>query len=311
MLDYIVRRVGFVPIIFLGLTAIVFVLLQFSGADPVLASLGESPVDAETITKLRQKLGLDQPIYVQYLRFVSRMMVGDLGKSLISGRQVVTELSYAVPYTLQLATAALIWSLSIGVPIGVLSAVRQYSVLDQVARVFAVLGVSTPSFWLAFLLILTIGFYAGLLPLSGTGTPLHIVLPSLTLGLVQAGLITRIVRSSMLEVLREDYVTVAYAKGLSERVVITKHALRNALITLTTIVGLQFGSLLSGSFLVEIVFAWPGVGRLALTAINQRDYPLVFGAVMITSIVFVLVNLLVDVLYAYIDPRIRYGKEEA
>ena len=310
MLDYIIRRVAFVPIIFLGLTALVFILLQLSPVDPVVASLGETPVDAETIQEMREKLGLDQPVYVQYLKYLDRIIRGDLGKSLISNRPVTTELSYAIPFTLQLTSAALLWAIVIGLPIGILSAIKQYSLIDQVSRIFAVIGVSTPSFWLALLLILIVGFNLGILPLSGTGGIEYLVLPSLTLGLIDAGVIVRLVRSSMLEILREDYITVAYAKGLKNRTVVIRHALRNALIPFVTMIGIQFGTLLSGSFLVEAVFSWPGLGRLALVAIDSRDYPLITGAVLITSIAFVMANLIVDVLYSYIDPRIRYGKGE-
>jgi len=301
--------------------------------DPVLVMLGEkaSPERAE---ELRRALGLYDPLHVQYGRFLLRALQGDLGRSIRTQEMVTREIAVRFPATLELTICALFLAVAAGVLFGVIAAVRQYSVWDNLSMVVAVAGVSMPVFWLGLMLIFLFGVALAWLPISGrlsvdvhlariTGLHLldalltrngaafwdalrHLVLPSVALGAIQMAIIARMTRSSMLEVIRQDYIRTARSKGLAERVVIYKHALKNALIPVVTVVGLTVGRLLGGAVLTETIFSWPGLGKFAVDAIYARDYPQVQGVVLLIAAGFVLVNLLVDVIYVFLDPRIRY-----
>jgi peptide/nickel transport system permease protein len=290
----------------MGLTLIVFVLVRITPGDPVLIMLGEDATDPETIEAARRALGLDKPIYIQYIKFMSRLVKGDLGRSLMTKRPVLDVILERFPKTITLAVAAMVIALPIALTAGILSAVKPNSILDKLFMVTALMGVSTPSFWQALIFILVFSFYLRLTPVSGSGTIGHLILPAITLGTGLTAVTARLTRSSMLDVLNQDYIRTARAKGLKEVAVILRHAVKNAFIPVITVLGLQFGSLLGGAFLIESVFAWPGIGRLAIDAINNRDYPLVQGSVLVSSMAFVLMNLIVDITYLYLDPRIRY-----
>lgn len=304
MLRYVVRRVLLVIPVMLGVSLIVFLLMHFTPGDPALLMLGERATE-EQLQSLRQEMGLLEPLPVQYARFLGAALQGDLGRSYRSGRPVVTEVLSRLPATAELAVAAVAIAVLIGVPVGVLSAVKQYSLLDNAGMLLALLGSSLPSFWLGLMLMLLFAVTLGWLPASGRDGLSSLVLPALTLGAGAAALITRMTRSSMLEVINQDYVRTARAKGLPEKTVIYSHALRNALLPVVTVIGLQFGALLGGAVITETVFAWPGAGLLAVEAIRAKDYPVVQGAVLMLALAFAFVNLLVDLIYAFLNPRIR------
>jgi ABC-type dipeptide/oligopeptide/nickel transport system permease component len=305
---YLVQRLTLVVPVMLGVTLVAFLILHLTPGDPVRVLLGELGQGAsqEEVARLRRSLGLDDPLLVQYGRFVWRAVQGDLGLSLRTGAPVRDEVLARAPFTLALTGVSLAIALLIGLSAGVLSAAYRGGAIDHAAMLLALFGVSLPVFWLGLLLMLVFALALGWLPASGFGTWKHLVLPSVTLGLASSALIARMTRSSMLEVLGQDYVRTARSKGLAEPTVLRRHALRSALIPVVTVVGLQLGGLLGGAVLTETVFAWPGLGRLAVGAIYSRDIPLVQGAVLFTAVVFVLVNLAVDLLYALLDPRIRY-----
>jgi ABC-type dipeptide/oligopeptide/nickel transport system permease component len=302
---YIRRRLLQSVVVVWGVSVLVFFLLRLAPGDPVLMLLAES-ASPEQIAEARAKWGLDQPIPVQYGVFLSRALQGDLGNSLFFQQPAIEVLLERMPATLQLSAVALLFSLSVAIPVGLLSALKRDSFWDYLGTGLAMLGQAIPPYWLGIMLILVFSVNLGLLPTSGRGTIWHLVLPAITLGSVLMALVTRLVRSGMLDVLGEDYVRTARAKGLNERAVIIRHALRNILIPLVTVVGLQLGALFGGAVITESIFAWPGVGRLALQAISARDYPLVQAAVLFISVVYVFLNLAVDILYVYLDPRIRY-----
>ncbi|MBT9173095.1 MAG: Dipeptide transport system permease protein DppB [Syntrophomonadaceae bacterium] len=304
MRRYVVRRVLLVIPVMLGVSLIVFLLMHFTPGDPALLMLGERATE-EQLQLLRQEMGLLEPLPVQYARFLGAALQGDLGRSYRSGRPVMTEVLSRLPATAELAVAAVVIAVLIGVPVGVLSAVKQYSLLDNAGMLLALLGASLPSFWLGLMLMLLFAVNLGWLPPSGRDGLSSLVLPALTLGAGAAALITRMTRSSMLEVINQDYVRTARAKGLPEKTVIYSHAFRNALLPVVTVIGLQFGALLGGAVITETVFAWPGAGRLAVEAIRAKDYPVVQGAVLMLAFAFAIVNLLVDLLYAFLNPRIR------
>ncbi len=307
MLRYIVRRLLLIIPVFMGVSLIAFLIMKLTPGDPVLNVLGMQPTgDPSFIAAKRAELGLDDPIYVQYGKFLWRVLQGDLGRSIAANKPVSVLVSESLPRTLILVVSSMIVAIAIGIPVGVVSAVRQRSSIDHATRVGSIFAASLPDFWLGLMLMLIFSYYLVLTPISGYGRPEHIILPALTLGIGLAGLITRLTRSSMLEVIRQDYIRAVKAKGLGERSVIFKHALKNALIPIVTVIGLQFGFLLAGAFFVEWVFAWPGIGRLAVQAIQQRDYPVVLGALLVTSVAYVIINLIVDIIYAYIDPRVQY-----
>jgi len=305
MHSYLVRRLLLAVPVVLGVATLVFLLIHLIPGDPVEIMLGESALPADR-DALREALGLDRPILEQYGSFLWGLCRGDLGDSLQQRRPVTTLIREHYPATLELTLAAMLISLLIALPAGILSGIRQYSVWDHSTMFLALLGVSMPNFWLGPLLIWVFSIQLGWFPVSGKGGLAHLLLPALTLGASMAAIVARMTRSSVLEVLREDYVMTARAKGLSEARIILKHVLRNALLPVLTVVGLQFGALLAGSIITETIFSWPGLGTLMVKAIQTRDYPVVQGCVLVISMSYVLVNLLTDLLYGVIDPRIRY-----
>ena len=304
MLRYIIRRVLFLIPVLLGVAFCVFTLLYLTPGDPARMVLGDMATD-EAIKEFRDKEGLNDPYLVQFGNYVWKAINGDIGRSYSSRRPVMKELLTAFPYTLKLSAFAMIIAILIGIPCGIISAIKQYSWFDTITMIFAMVGLSMPVFWLGLLLILLFSVHLRWLPSSGFSTFKAMILPSVALAAQSISMVTRMTRSSMLEVIRADYIRTARAKGQKESVVIWVHALRNALIPVVTLCGLQFGSLLSGAILTETVFAVPGVGQLMIRAIMARDYPMVQGGVLFVAIAFSIVNLLVDLLYAYIDPRIK------
>ena len=313
MLSFILRRVLLaVPVCF-GISVLVFLLIHLVPGDPARVMLGLQAND-ETVAQIHEELGLDRPLPVQYLDWLWHLLRGDMGESYLTGEPVFRAVVGRMPATLTLTVAAFVASLLIAVPIGIISGTRPYSRVDYGAMVFAQLGVAVPEFWLGIMLILVFSLYLGWVPPSGYVSLMeapgdwfkHLILPAVTVGVINAAVLSRFLRSSILEVMHQDYIRTARAKGLIERRVITLHALRNALIPTITVIGLQFAFMLGGVVVVEVIFAWPGVGRLALDAIYRRDYPMVQGAVLAVALTFVLINLVVDVLYAYLDPRIKF-----
>jgi ABC-type dipeptide/oligopeptide/nickel transport system permease component len=298
--------VATIPVL-LGVSLLVFSMLQLVPGDPVRLMLSEFQTTPEQVARLRSQLHLDEPLPVQFGRFLWNAAHGDLGTSIRTHRPVTTEIADNFPSTLQLAAAGLAVAAIVGVSLGIVAATHQQSWLELGSMLVALLGVSMPSFWLGLLLIFAVSLRLRLLPATGGGDLQHLVLPALTLGLGAAAILARLTRSSMLEVLRQEYVTTARAKGLREWVVIGRHALKNALIPVVTIFGLQFGQLLAGTFVVETVFARPGLGRLIVDGILNKDFPMVQGVVLVVAVSYVLVNLLVDLVYAMLDPRIRYA----
>ena len=306
MLHYIERRLVFsIPILVL-ISVIVFAIMHILPGDPVKIMLSGQPVSDDVVERLREEYGLDKPLYRQYLDFAGGAITGDLGNSIRTNRPVLDEIITQLPSTLQLALAAMLIAISIGVVSGVLAAIRQGTWVDAGSMLFALIGVSMPGFWLALLLMLIFSFRLGWFPSVGSGSLRHLVLPAIVLGVGEAGVIARMVRANMVEVLRQEYVTVARAKGLAYRTVIVRHALRNALIPVVTVLGLQFGFMLGGAVIVETVFARPGIGRLAVDSILAKDYPMVQGVVLFSAVIYVFVNLIVDISYAWFDPRIHY-----
>jgi peptide/nickel transport system permease protein len=302
---YVGRRVAQTALILVAITVVVFWVVRLSG-DPVLLML---PADAgqQDIQRLRESLGFDQPVHIQLWRFMERVLTGDFGTSLRFQEPALALVLDRLPSTALLALTALAISTLIAIPLGVLSAVRRDSLWDRAAMGAALLGQSMPIFWTGIMLITVFSVALDLFPSSGSGTIRHLVLPAAALGFFSTGRMTRLVRAGMLEVLGQDYVRTARAKGLAERRVVYRHALRNSLLPVITIVGLELGSTLGGAVVTETVFAWPGVGRLIVSAIFARDYPLVQAAVLVVATMLVLVNLVVDLLYTVVDPRVRYG----
>ena len=300
---YLLRRLAQSVLVLLGVSFVVFFILHLTG-DPALVLL---PPDAtaEDVRKFREEMGFNDPFIVQYGRFLGGALRGDFGQSVRHGEPAFPLVLERLPATFQLSGAALLVALVLAIPAGVLSAVRRNTVTDYVATVVALLGQSMPTFWLGIMLILVFSVQFNLLPSSGRGGLEHLVLPAVTLGLFTTARITRLTRSGMLEVLNQDYIRTARAKGVSGRPVVWKHAFKNAAIPIVTIVGIELGTLLGGSVITETIFAWPGVGRLSVQAIYNRDYPVVQAAVFLLASTFVLVNLIVDLLYTYLDPRIR------
>jgi peptide/nickel transport system permease protein len=324
---YVVKRVLlFIPTV-LGITVIAFLLLHMIPGDPGMVILGQNASPA-AVKHLDTLLGLNKPLYMQLLIYIKNLLHGNFGNSIYQNEPVMSLIHQDLPATVELAVAALIISLIIAIPLGIISAVKQFSWVDYVSMAFAQMGVSMPVFWLGMLMILAFSVSLGWLPSFGGGPPLlpaigtaistgdvynllsslaHLIMPAFSLGMMGAALITRMVRSAMLEVLKEDYIRTAEAKGVRGFFVIMKHGLRNALLPIITVVGLQFGTLLGGAIATETVFAWPGVGQLTVTAISQRDYPVVQGCVLVIALLFSAVNLIVDIMYAAINPKIRQG----
>ncbi len=304
MLRFIFRRLLLLIPVLIGVSIVAFLILHLAPGDPAQMMGGIEASEADLIM-LRQKFGLDRPLPVQYFMFLKGMFTGEL-LSLRYESPVMEVIWPRLKNTLALASVSIVIAVLIGVTAGVLSAVKRKTWMDYTATVFALLGISMPVFWWGLLLMLLFSVKLMWLPSGGMGTPLHYILPSIVLGTASAGIIARMTRSSMLDVLRQDYITTATAKGLSRRLVVGRHALRNAMIPTVTVVGLQFGQLLAGAVLTETVFSWPGVGRLLVTSILARDYPVVQTSLVLIAAFFVLVNLAVDVLYAVLDPRVRY-----
>ncbi len=330
---YITKRLLMLIPVLLGTSIIVFSLIHLTPGDPARTIAGEH-ASAETIQKIREKYGLDKPLYVQYFIWLKDALRGDLGKSIVSHESVTKEIFDRFPNTFELTLVAMLFAIGVGVFAGIISASRQYSLLDYTVMGIAIFGVSMPIFWLGIMLMMIFGVYLRWLPIGGrismmvsikritgfyiidsiiTGnmeallsTLRHLILPSIALGTIPMATIARVTRSSMLEVLRQDFIRTERAKGLPERLVIYKHAVRNALIPVVTVIGLNFGLLLAGAILTETVFSWPGIGRYIINAVKMRDYPAVQGCVLFFAFLFVIVNLLTDILYIYIDPRIRY-----
>ena len=309
---YIVRRLLLTVPTVLGTSLLVFLILHLVPGDPATVIAGPT-APADVIANIRTQLGLDQPLLVQYWRYLSSALHGDLGRSILSRRQVSDEVAGAFLNTLELVIAARVWSLLIGIPIGVLAAARRRSIFDKLSMVTALLGLSLPIFWIGLMAMWLFAVKLRWLPISGRGGPMwtaaglqHLVLPALTLGGVQVPALARLTRSSLLEALNQDYVRTARAKGLAERLVVAKHALKNAMLPVVTVVGLQFAGLLGGAVVTETIFSWPGLGRLAVTAILTRDFPIVQGTILVSAVTFVTINVLTDFLYAVLDPRIKY-----
>jgi len=307
VLIYIARRVLAVAPVLFGVTLAVFSMLFLVPGDPVKIMLAEFVTTPEQIARMRAQLHLDEPVLQQYGRFVGNALRGDLGTSIRSRRPVTQEISDNLASTAQLALASMAVAVALGIPLGLIAALVRNSWLDVASMGVALLGVSMPSFWLGLLLIFTFSLHLGWFPATGGGDLLHLVLPAVTLGAIASAIIARLTRSSMLEVLGQDYVRTARAKGLAGWSVVLRHALKNALIPVLTIFGLQFGNLLAGTVIVETVFSRPGLGRLIVGGILAKDFPLVQGTVLFVATVYVLINVVVDVAYAVADPRIRLG----
>jgi ABC-type dipeptide/oligopeptide/nickel transport system permease component len=305
VLAYLVRRVlTTVPVLF-GVATLVFALIHLVPGDPAQAMLGESATPG-AVAELRTRLGLDEPLLVQYGTFLGGLVRGDLGTSFRYRTPVSREIGQRLARTAQLAVAAMLVAVTIAVPLGVLAALYRGRAIDQAAMAASLAGVSMPNFWLGPLLALILGVQFGWLPISGTGSWQHLVLPAVTLGAALAAILARMTRASVIDELRELYVLAARARGLSKSRAVVAHALRNSLIPVVTIIGLQFGAVLTGTIITETIFAWPGVGRLLIQAIGFRDYPLVQGCILFIAVTYVAMNLLVDVVYGWLDPRIRY-----
>jgi ABC-type dipeptide/oligopeptide/nickel transport system permease component len=300
----ILSRIGSAVLVVFGVCTLVFLLIHLVPGDPVEAMLGESARPADR-TALREALGLDRPLGEQYLSYLGRLARLDLGQSFQFQRPVGDLLAERIPPTLELTGAALALALVLAVPLGVLAARNRDGALDSGAMGFSLLGISIPNFWLGPMLILVFSLWLGWTPVSGRDGPVSLILPAVTLGTGLAAILARMVRSSVLEVLEEDYVRTARAKGLSEVAVMWRHALRNAWLPVLTLLGLQLGGLLGGAVITETVFAWPGVGSLLVEAIQNRDYPVVQACVLLVSLAYVLVNTMTDLVYAWVDPRIR------
>lgn len=305
MLSFLLSRVLSLLTVVFGVITLVFFLLHIVPGDPVQVMLGESATPADQ-AQLREKLGLDQPLLQQWLTYLIQLRHGDLGHSLHSQEPIVEILWQRLPATIELAIAGLFIAILIAIPLGSLAALRQNTVYDQGAMIFSLLGVSIPHFWLGPLLIIIFSLNLGWFPVSGREGWSSLVLPALTLGTALAAILARMVRATLLEVLHEDYIRTARAKGLNEIAIILHHALRNAALPIITILGLQLGTLLGGAVITETVFAWPGIGQLTIESIQQRDYPIVQACVLLISLSYVLVNTLTDLLYAGLDPRVRY-----
>jgi peptide/nickel transport system permease protein len=311
MLNYILKRIMLLIPTLLLVSIISFSILYIIPGDPaetILTGPGGG-ADPRAVEEFRIQRGLDKPYHIQYIKWLNNLLHGNFGYSYRTEQPVLGPILSTFRATLKLAVASMIISLIISIPLGIISAVKQYSLIDNVSMVGAMIGVSMPNFWQGLLLILLFAVYLGWFPVAGYGDHgdlEHIILPAITLGTSSAAITTRLMRSSMLETIGQDYIQAARAKGLPERIVIGKHALKNALIPVVTMAGLNFGYLLDGSVVVETIFAWPGIGKLTVDSIYARDYPMIQGCILFVAIVYTIVNLTVDLLYTYLDPRIRY-----
>lgn len=305
MAQYLIRRLVVLVPILLGASILIFAVMRLIPGDPARQALGPEAT-GEQVEVLREAWRLDEPLIVQYLAWLDRAVQGDLGQSIVSRVPVTEELMTRFPATLQLTIASMVVALVFGLLFGIVSAVNHNSVVDRASMLFALLGICTPTFWLGLILLLIFSVRLQWLPSAGAGGLSHLILPALTLGISAAAVVARVTRSSMIEVFSEDFVRTARAKGLTERLVVGRHALKNALIPVITILGLEFGGLLAGSVITETVFAYPGIGQLLINSINNRDFPIVQGALLLFAVQFVIINLIVDLLYARVDPRISY-----
>jgi len=305
MLRYLARRLVLTIPVLLGVATLVFALIHLVPGDPAQSMLGES-ASPEEVTRLRHTLGLDRPLLAQYQSFLSGLVRGDLGSSIRYGTPVTHEIRDRLFRTMQLAVAAMIVAILFAIPLGIVAAVFRGTAIDYAAMTAALAGISMPNFWLGPLLAILFAVKLGWLPVSGTGSVWHLVLPAITLGAALSAILARMTRATLLEELRELYVVAARARGLSRTRAVVRHAFRNSLIPVVTIIGLQFGAVLTGTIITETIFAWPGVGRLLIQAINFRDYPLVQGCILFISLTYVLMNLVTDLTYGLLDPRIRY-----
>ncbi|HEX6708897.1 MAG TPA: ABC transporter permease [Rubrobacter sp.] len=333
MVEFVGRRIFQIIPVLLGVSIVVFFMVRAIPGDPAQLLLGQQATEAQ-VAQVRENMGLDKPIFVQYGLFLADAVRGDLGDSIVTGRPVTTELAERFPATLELTAFAMLIAVLVGVPVGVISAVKQYSLLDKTTSVLALTGISMPIFWLAMILIVIFFVNLGWLPFPGrlstnvsipaiTGLVLvdsllalnfgafwdgllHLIMPAVALGTIPMAVVTRMTRSSMLEVMNEDYVRTARAKGVVPWRVVSKHALRNAMLPTVTVIGLQVGLLMGGAVITETIFSWPGVGQIAYESIFRRDYAMIQGVVLYGATLFVLVNLAVDILYAVLDPRVRY-----
>ena len=306
MITYILRRcVQAIPVL-IGITLFTFLIAHLVPGDPVQAFAGDKQLSPELAAQIRHQYGLDKPLWQQYLTYMDDLLHGDMGAGLHNKRPVTDTIREAIGPTLQLTMAGLVVALSIGITFGVLAAIYHNTWIDSVAMVVALLGVSLPVFYLGLIMLFIFSFRLSLFPSSGSDGWRTLVLPALTIGIASSAYIARLVRSSMLEVLHQDFTQTARAKGLAERTVIIRHALKNALIPVVTYFGIQLAGLLTGAVVIETVFSRPGLGRVAITAIGNRDYPLIQGTVLVTALIYLAVSLVVDLSYAFIDPRIRY-----
>jgi len=305
MKGYILKRLFHSIFVLVGISLVVFIILHLTG-DPAALLM---PMDAtpEQVAQFRQEMGFNDPIIVQYWRFFKGTLRGDFGQSFRHNQPALELVMERMPATIQLTLAAMVIALLVAIPVGIISAIRRNSILDHIGMTGALLGQSTPVFWLGIMLILIFSVTLQWFPSSGRGEIQHLVLPAITLGMFTMARTARMMRSSMLEVLGQEYMKTAKAKGLNPLAVVLKHALKNAAIPVVTIVGMELGTLLGGAVITETIFAWPGVGRLAVQAIYNRDYPVVQAAVFLLASIFVLVNLVVDLLYTYLDPRVKLG----
>lgn len=305
MHKYIAKRLLMLIPVIIGVSFLVFFIMALTPGDTAKTILGED-APPEALEAFREEYGLNDPVPVRYVNYMIKLVQGDLGKSYKTGRPVFDEVMSRFPATLELAFWGMVFAVVLSIPIGIISATKQYSLIDSISMIFALLGVATPNFWLGLMLIIIFSLNLGWLPSGGNNAGFaSLILPVITLGTGCMANITRTTRSSMLEVIRQDYIRSAKAKGVSKNKVIYKHALKNALIPVVTVIGLQFGSLLGGAVLTETVFSWPGIGQFLVASIKAKDAPSVLGCVIIFSICFSIVNLAVDILYAYIDPRIK------
>jgi peptide/nickel transport system permease protein len=308
VIAFILRRLAYIVPVWIGISLIAFTLANLTPGDPARLALqrelGRQPTAEETVAA-REQMGLDDPAPVRYLRWVGDALTGDLGTSFRTGKPVLDSLADRLPTTLQIAGGGLLLAIAIAIPLGVLAAVYRRSPVDHMSRVIALLGASMPSYWVAYLLILLLSVRFGWLPVAGSTTWQHAIMPALTLGIGGSASLMRLTRSEMLETLGQDYIRTARAKGLTARAMIVRHALRNVMIPISTVLGMRFAGILGGAVIVETIFAWPGIGKLVVDAIFDRDYPMIQGFVIFMGTVFLLINLIVDIGYGLIDPRIR------
>lgn len=304
MIKYIFKRLLMLIPVMLGVTFLVFFIISMTPGDVASMILGDGATQ-EAIEKLRNEMGLNQPVFIQYFDYMKNLLMGNMGQSYSTGKPVVLDIASRFPNTFILTVTSILISVIISIPIGIVSATRQYSIFDNFGMIFALIGISMPSFWTGLILIIVFSLNLRWFPSGGMSGVGSLILPATTLEFGATAAIARTTRSSMLEVIRQDYINTAKAKGVSRGVVIRKHALKNALIPAVTIIGLEFGVLLGGAVLTETVFSWPGIGRLMVEAIQRKDTPMVLGCVIVFALAFSVVNLIIDILYAYIDPRIK------